>query len=235
VLRPCSVALETNTHPNRPLSGSVTVEEVIVKISPFILNTVMTITAAMTAKQHDEQSQDSKPGVGDLWSVMNIYNCNYWFLGVDPATEVTESFREQDGRNEGESFAAEVKVVQVTLESGLGHRTVPLLLAESTFNGSAKNWSSMLQLTANMTLEVNYFNEIHAVWEPLIERVDSGRRRWTLELKMKNNPVQDKSPIHGDDFIILPEPRTAMSICSKDTMNITISQSSLTVLYNLTK
>uniref|UniRef100_A0A3B4TYL0 Vacuolar protein sorting 13 homolog C n=1 Tax=Seriola dumerili TaxID=41447 RepID=A0A3B4TYL0_SERDU len=158
VLRPCSVALETNTHPNRPLSGSVTVEEVIVKlqISPFILNTVMTITAAMTAKQHDKQSQDSKPGVGDLWSVMNIYNCNYWFLGVDPATEVTESFREQDGRNEGESF-------------------------------------------------------------------------------MKNNPVQDKSPIHGDDFIILPEPRTAMSICSKDTMNITISQSSLTVLYNLTK
>ncbi|XP_071346078.1 intermembrane lipid transfer protein VPS13C isoform X2 [Trachinotus anak] len=235
VLRPCSVALETRTHPNQPLSGSVTVEEVIVKISPFILNTVITITSAMTVKQHDEQRQDLKPGVSELWSVMNIYNCNYWFLGVDPATEVTESFREQDGRNEGESFAAEIKVVQVTLESGLGHRTVPLLLAESSFIGSAKNWSSLLQLRANMTLEVNYFNEIHAVWEPLIERVDSGRRRWNLELKMKKNPVQDKSPVHGDDFIILPEPRTAISICSKDTMNITISQCSLNVLYNLTK
>ena len=46
------------------------------------------------------------------------------------------------------------QVVQVTLESGLGHQTVPLLLTESSFNGSAKNWSSLLQLKANMTLEV---------------------------------------------------------------------------------
>ncbi|XP_054866363.1 intermembrane lipid transfer protein VPS13C isoform X4 [Amphiprion ocellaris] len=235
VLRPCSVALNTRTHPNQPLSGSVTVEEVIIKISPFILNTVMTITTAMTAKQSDEQGQELKPPADDLWSVMNIYNCNFWFLGVDQATEVTESFREPDGRNEGESFAAEVKVVQVTLESGLGHRTVPLLLAESSFNGSAKNWSSLLQLRADVTLEVNYFNEVHAVWEPLIERVDSGQRRWNLELEMKTNPVQDKSPVHGDDFIFLPEPRTAISICSKDTMNITISQCSLGVFHNLAK
>ncbi|XP_040904460.1 vacuolar protein sorting-associated protein 13C isoform X1 [Toxotes jaculatrix] len=235
VLRPCSVALETKTHPNQPLRGSVTVEEIIVKISPFILNTVMTITAAMTTKRSDELSQHSDAGVGDLWSVMNIYDCNYWFLGVDQATEVTESFREQDGRNEGETFAAEVKVVQVTLESGLGHRTTPLLLAESSFKGSAKNWSSLLQLRANMTLEVNYFNEIHAVWEPLIERVDRGSRRWNLELEMKTNPVQDKSPVHGDDFVILPEPRTAINICSKDTMNITISHCCLNVFHNLIK
>ncbi|XP_026233856.1 vacuolar protein sorting-associated protein 13C isoform X2 [Anabas testudineus] len=235
VLRPCSVTLETKSQPNQPLSGFVMVEEVIIKISPFILNTVMTITAAMTVKQHEEQRQESKPDVSDLWSVSNIYDCNYWFLGVDQATEVTESFREQDGCNEGEKFAAEIKVIQVTLESGLGHRTIPLLLAESSFNGSAKNWSSLLQLRADMTLEVNYFNETHAVWEPLIERVDSGSRRWFLELEMKNNPVQDRSPVHGDDFIILPEPRTAINICSKDTMNITISQSSLNVFYNLTK
>ncbi len=70
----------------------------------------MTITAAMTAKQHAEQNQELKSSDSDLWSAMNIYDCNHWFLGVDQATEVTESFREQDGCNEGESFAAEVKV-----------------------------------------------------------------------------------------------------------------------------
>ncbi|XP_069574520.1 intermembrane lipid transfer protein VPS13C isoform X1 [Brachyistius frenatus] len=235
VLRPCSVALETKTQPNQPLSGSVTVEEIIVKISPFILNTVMTITAAMTKKQCDEPSEESKAEVGDLWSVMNIYSCNHWFLGVDAADEVTESFRDAGGRNAGESFGAAIKVVQVTLESGLGHRTVPLLLAESSFSGSAKNWSSLLQFKADMTLEVNYFNEIHAVWEPLIERVDSGQRRWNLELEMKTNPVQDKSPVHGDDFVVLPEPRTAVNIYSKDTMNITVSRSSLNVFHNLAK
>ncbi len=35
-----------------------------------------------------------------------------------------------------------------------------------------------------MTLEVNYFNETHAVWEPLLERVDNGRRRWNLKLEV---------------------------------------------------
>lgn len=66
----------------------------------------------MTAKQHEEQSQESKPDVSDLWSVLNVYDGNYWFLGVDQATEVTESFRDQNRRNEGENFAAEVKVLQ---------------------------------------------------------------------------------------------------------------------------
>uniref|UniRef100_UPI003AAD81DF intermembrane lipid transfer protein VPS13C n=1 Tax=Centroberyx gerrardi TaxID=166262 RepID=UPI003AAD81DF len=235
VLRPCSVALETKTQPNQPLTGCVTVEEVIVKISPVILNTVMTITAAMTAKPQSERSQEARPEVGDLWSVMNIYSCNYWFLGVDQATEATESFAEPDGRNQGESFAVDVKVVQVTLDSGLGHRTVPLLLAESSFSGLARNWSSLLHLTADMTLEVNYFNESHAVWEPLIERVEGGKRRWNLKLEMKNNPVQDKSPVPGDDFVVFPEPRTAINICSKDTMNITVSQCSLNVFANLAK
>lgn len=66
----------------------------------------------MTVKQHQEQSQESKPDVRDLWSALNIYDCNYWFLGVDQATEVTESFREQDRHNVDESFAAEIKVPQ---------------------------------------------------------------------------------------------------------------------------
>ncbi|KAJ4923404.1 hypothetical protein JOQ06_000737, partial [Pogonophryne albipinna] len=235
VLRPCSVALETKTVPNQPLSGCVTVEEVVLKISPFILNTVMTITAAMTTRRHVDDDGSAPQEVGDLWSVRNIYGCNFWFLGVDSFSEATESLRDLDQGRQGESFSAEVKVFQVTLESGFGHRTVPLLLAESSFSGSAKNWSSLLQLRADMTLEVNYFNEIHAVWEPLIERVDEGRRRWTLELEMKNNPLQDRSPVHGDDFVILPEPRLAVSVSSKDILNVTVSQKSLSVLQNLAK
>lgn len=54
-------------------------------------------------------------------------------------------------------MASCVQVFQVTLESGLGHRTVPLLLAESSFNGLAKNWSSLLQLRGDLTLEVRFW------------------------------------------------------------------------------
>ncbi|XP_065123827.1 intermembrane lipid transfer protein VPS13C isoform X1 [Paramisgurnus dabryanus] len=235
VLRPCSVELETKMPTNAPLTGSVTVQEVVVKISPIILNTVITIMAAMTPKPKEEASQQTTEDLNSLWSVLNVANANYWFLGVDSASEVTESFKEVVSSKNGESFGVNVKVVQVTLESGLGHRTVPLLLAESSFIGSAHNWSSLLSVSADMTLEVNYFNETHAVWEPLLERVDNGKRRWNLKLEMKNNPVQDKSPVPGDDFIMLPEPRTAITICSKDTMNITVSKCCLGVFNNLAK
>uniref|UniRef100_A0A673YFJ4 Vacuolar protein sorting 13 homolog C n=1 Tax=Salmo trutta TaxID=8032 RepID=A0A673YFJ4_SALTR len=238
VLRPCSVFLETKTHPNQPLTGCVTIEEVIIKISPVILNTVMTITAAMTAKPKAEAAEEEKTEVSNLWSTVNIYTCNYWFLGVDSASEVyilrlgSIPFQFQSIR---ESFKVDVKVIQVTMESGLGHRTVPLLLAESSLSGTARNWSSLLYLCSDMTLEVNYFNESHAVWEPLIERVEDGQRRWNLKLEMKNNPVQDKSPVPGDDFLVLPEPRSAINICSKDTMNITVSKCCLNVFTNLAK
>uniref|UniRef100_A0A4W4GIM2 Vacuolar protein sorting 13 homolog C n=1 Tax=Electrophorus electricus TaxID=8005 RepID=A0A4W4GIM2_ELEEL len=231
VLRPCSVVLEARKSGHAPLTGSVTVQEVIVKVSPVILNTVMTITAAMTPKPLQEQTEKTED-VCSLWAVRNIYSCNHWFLGVESATEAVENFREADSSSqEGESFKVEVKVVQVTVESGQGHRTTPLLLAESSFSGCARNWSSLLSLSADMTLEVNYFNETHAVWEPFIERVDNGTRRWNLT--MKTNPVRDKSPVPGDDFIMLPDPCTAISICSKDTMNITVSKCCLNVFHNL--
>lgn len=132
--------METRSQANQPLTGSVTVEEVVVKvppcgprlvsdqdvrvlvelfqmnllrfrlqISPFILNTVMNITAAMRAKA-EQQEEDVKLDGSDLWSVSNIYNCNYWFLGVEEATEVTENFREANSCNEGENFSAQIKV-----------------------------------------------------------------------------------------------------------------------------
>ncbi|XP_066557958.1 intermembrane lipid transfer protein VPS13C isoform X2 [Amia ocellicauda] len=235
VLRPCSVSLEIKMHPTEPLAGSVTVEEVIVKISPMILKTVMTITAAMTPKPKEDKTQEETRDVGKLWDVQNIHSCNYWFLGVEAAKEVTESFIDTVGKGNGESFAVHVKVVQVTMESGLGHRTVPLLLVESSLTGRAKNWSSFLNVNADMALEVNYFNETCAVWEPLLERVEDGSRRWNLKLEMKTNPVQDKIPLPGDNFVVLPEPQTAINICSKDTMNITISKSCLNVFTNLAK
>lgn len=69
----------------------------------------MTITAAMRAKT-EQQKEEVKSKVGDLWSVSNINNCNYWFLGVEEATEVTESFQEASLCNEGENFSAQIKV-----------------------------------------------------------------------------------------------------------------------------
>ncbi|TSM20261.1 Vacuolar protein sorting-associated protein 13C [Bagarius yarrelli] len=235
VLRPCSVVLDTRSSDSGQLTGSMTVDEVIVKISPIILNTVLTITAAMTPKAKEEVVSQKPVDQSKLWAVRDIYSCNYWFLDVETAAEMTERFQEVQSSSTTQTFNVDVKVVQVTLESGLGHHTVPLLLAESSFSGCARNWSSLLSVSADMTLEMNYFNEPLAVWEPLIERVDNSKRRWKLGIEIKNNPVWDKSPVPGDDFIVVPEACTTINICSKDTMNITLSKCCLNVFHNLTQ
>ncbi|EMP30306.1 Vacuolar protein sorting-associated protein 13C [Chelonia mydas] len=207
----------------------------ITTISPIILNTVMTIMAAIKPKAKEEDSKGTTSDSGNLWDVKPINQCNAWFLGVDVAMEATETFTDSEHALKNENFDVGVKSVQITLECGLGHRTVPLLLIESAFSGTLKNWSSLLGATADLTLEVHYYNETYAVWEPLIERIDGGRKPWNLKLEIKTNPVQDKSLIPGDDFIVLPEAQTVVNISSKDTMNITISKCCLAVFNNLAK
>uniref|UniRef100_A0A803VSL0 Vacuolar protein sorting 13 homolog C n=1 Tax=Ficedula albicollis TaxID=59894 RepID=A0A803VSL0_FICAL len=192
------------------------------KISPIILNTVVTIMAATEVSEN-------------LWQVKPIDECNAWFLGVDIATEATETFKDHEQILKQEKFDIVVKSIQITLECGLGHRTVPLLLVESAFAGVVRNWSSLMEVTADTSLEIHYYNETYAVWEPLIERVQGGKKQWNLKLEMKTNPVQERSLLPGDDFVVIPEPQTAINISSMDTMNITISKCCLAVFGNLAK
>ncbi|XP_071611010.1 intermembrane lipid transfer protein VPS13C isoform X1 [Heliangelus exortis] len=235
VIRPCSLVMENMTHVSGLQTVVVTIEELTIKISPIILNTVMTIMSAIKPKTTEEDSRGATEVAENLWEVKPIDECNAWFLGVDVATEATETFKDREHILKQEKLDILVKSVQITLECGLGHRTVPLLLVESVFSGVLKNWSSLMAFTADTSLEVHYYNESYAVWEPLIERIEGGKKQWSLKLEMKTNPVQDRSLMPGDDFIVLPEPQTAFNISSKDTMNITISKCSLSVFSNLAK
>ncbi|XP_070618855.1 LOW QUALITY PROTEIN: intermembrane lipid transfer protein VPS13C [Erythrolamprus reginae] len=235
VVHPCSLIVEAAMETSGAQSVAVTMDTLVVKVSPIILNTVMTILAAMKRPTQEEESGGTLCSPVDLWSIRSVDECQSWFLGVDMATEATEALLGSEQSEKKEHFKAVVKSVQVTLECGLGHRTVPLLLAESEFSGTVKNWSSLMSAQVHVTLEVNYYNETHALWEPLIEQVDKRGRRWNLNLELKTNPKQDQALLPGDDFIILPEPQQLISISSKDTMNITISKCCLTVLNNLAK
>lgn len=47
-----------------------------------------------------------------------------------------------------------IKSICLTLEAGVGHRTMPMLLAKSSFHGDVKNWSTLINLHSELTLEV---------------------------------------------------------------------------------
>ncbi|XP_041037247.1 vacuolar protein sorting-associated protein 13C isoform X5 [Carcharodon carcharias] len=235
VLQPCSLYLDFLEPSCGPQNISLKVEEIIVKISPITLNTVMTIMSAMTPKVQEIEMQQTTDMVTDLWAVKDAFNSNYWFLGVDMASEATEIFTEEKREKTGESFKIDVSLIQVTLECGHGHCTIPLLLTESTFSGRVENWTSFVSVNSDMTLEVLYYNELSAVWEPLLEQVAGGLKRWSLTFQMKTNMGQDKALVPGDDFFLIPDPQTAITISSKDILNITVSKCSLNVLDVLAK
>jgi vacuolar protein sorting-associated protein 13A/C len=110
--------------------------------------------AAMSPKTKEDELKDTSKEMENLWGVKSINDYNSWFLGVDMATEITEHFRDVKHPLIEENCAVSVETVQVTLECGLGHRTVPLLLAESKFSGNIKNWTSLMSAAADMTLQV---------------------------------------------------------------------------------
>ncbi|XP_078286094.1 intermembrane lipid transfer protein VPS13C isoform X3 [Rhinoraja longicauda] len=235
VLQPCSLFLDFVEPTSGPQDISLKVEPISLKISPIILNTVTTIMSVMRPKVQENEEVLTVCKDTDRWAVKDVHNCNYWFLGVDDADEATENYVGEHHQRTGESFNIIVPLIKVTLECGLGHSTIPLLLTESTFSGRVENWTSLISIDSNMTLEVLYYNELNAVWEPLLEQVVPGEKRWSLNLQMKTNTRADASLLPGDDFLPIPDPQTTITISSKDVLNITVSKCSMNVMNILAK
>ncbi|KAI3372816.1 hypothetical protein L3Q82_023273 [Scortum barcoo] len=201
-------------------------------VSPIIINTVITIQSALTPTAETPEELDSPVPV-ELWEKQSWKQLKFWFL---------EEEGDEDTRSlvplipQGESLQVTIKSICVTLEAGVGHRTIPMLLAKSSFQGYVTNWSTLINLHSELNLEVHYFNEVLGVWEPLLEPLEDeardGFRPWRLEFKMKKKPVKYTGLSDEVDYNV-PDYKTLIVISSKDQLNITLSKCGLAMLSNL--
>ncbi|XP_058245185.1 vacuolar protein sorting-associated protein 13A isoform X2 [Hemibagrus wyckioides] len=232
VLQPCQVFFKQTQSPTQPQTIELSMNSLTLKVSPIIINTVITIQSALTPAAETPEELES-PVPPDLWERRDCREHKFWFL---------EEEGEEDAQSlaplipQGESLKLMISSICLTLEAGVGHRTVPMLLAKSSFYGDVKNWSTLINLQCHLDMEVNYYNEILGVWEPLLEPLEDeakdGFRPWTLELKMKKKPVK-RSGISDEVDYIVPDYKTVISINSKDQLNITLSKCGLNMLSNL--
>uniref|UniRef100_A0A673CML0 Vacuolar protein sorting 13 homolog A n=1 Tax=Sphaeramia orbicularis TaxID=375764 RepID=A0A673CML0_9TELE len=224
VLQPCEVFFQSTQTPTSPQAM-----ELSINVSPIIINTVITIQSALTPTAETPEELDSPVPV-DLWEKRGWKELKLWFL-------------EEEGDVDTQSKMA-IKSICLTLEAGVGHRTIPMLLAKSSFHGDVTDWSTLINLHSELNLEVHYYNEMMGVWEPLLEPLEDdnkdGFKPWTLALKVRlivKYNTNDK-PLHhlgiSDEVDChVPDYKTAIIISSDDQLNITLSKCGLAMLSNL--
>uniref|UniRef100_A0A9J7XVJ2 Vacuolar protein sorting 13 homolog A n=1 Tax=Cyprinus carpio carpio TaxID=630221 RepID=A0A9J7XVJ2_CYPCA len=232
VLQPCQVFFESNQSPTSPQTIKLSISSLTLKVSPIIINTVITIQSALSPAAETPEELES-PVPQDLWERRNLRDLKLWFL-EEEEEKVTQSVIPLVPH--GESLKMNIDSICLTLEAGVGHRTVPMLLAKASFQGDVKNWSTLINLHCHLDLEVNYYNEMMGVWEPLLEPLDDeekdGFRPWTLAMKMKKKPVL-YSGVSDEVDGSVPDYKTVISFMSKDQLNVTLSKCGLQMLSNL--
>ncbi|XP_057581269.1 intermembrane lipid transfer protein VPS13A isoform X2 [Hippopotamus amphibius kiboko] len=237
VLQPCDLFYQATQISTDPQVIELSVKSLTLKVSPVIINTVITITSALyTAKE--TIPQETASSVAHLWEKKDTKNLKMWFLEepneVEKVTPTTELVPK------GELIRMNIDSVFLVLEAGIGHRTVPMLLAKSRFSGEGKNWSSLINLHCQLELEVHYYNEMFGVWEPLLEPLEIDQtedfRPWNLGIKMKKKAKKAivESGTEEENYKV-PEYKTVITFHSKDQLNITLSKCGLVMLNNLVK
>ncbi|XP_058421598.1 intermembrane lipid transfer protein VPS13A isoform X1 [Diceros bicornis minor] len=237
VLQPCDLFYQATQIGTDPQVIDVSVKSLTLKVSPVIINTVITITSALYTTK-ETIPQETASSTAHLWEKKDTKNLKMWFLeepneveNLAPATELVPK---------GEIIRMNIDSIFIVLEAGIGHRTVPMLLAKSRFSGEGKNWSTLINLHCQLKLEVHYYNEMFGVWEPLLEPLEIDQtedfRPWNLGIKMKKKAKKAivESDTEEENYKV-PEYKTVITFHSKDQLNITLSKCGLIMLNNLVK
>lgn len=115
---------------------------------------MITITSALyTSKDTIPQETTS---TAYLWEKKDTKNLKMWFL--EEPNEVENKAPTTELILKGEIIRMNIDSIFIVLEAGIGHRTVPMLLAKSRFSGEGKNWSSLINLYCQLELEVSICN-----------------------------------------------------------------------------
>ncbi|MFH4981578.1 hypothetical protein AB6A40_008287 [Gnathostoma spinigerum] len=206
------------------------------KVSPSIIRLLSAVSASFSAANKPvEVSEATHKGMlkkyPNYWQIRKIDRAKYWWFDVaeeedycEPAIDVVA------GLDHVEEAVIKLCSLIITLEAGKDDDTKPMILVESSFYGTASDWTSLLSMDAAMTLQVSYYNETFSVWEPVVEPVeveDGLWQPWRLGMKLLSHG-EDEEGEGG-----FPSPHQTISIQATDMLNVTVTKSFLQLLNRL--
>lgn len=234
VLHPCSINLSGSTPEDKGLHVSLNVSKIKICVSPATIELMNKIVATMTLQDSSQTNIKKEPtDYSDLWLSKNFEEEEYWFIKADEgfdALSLDSLVLEPIAKEE--KCVVEVPSIAIIIENGFGVHTIPMLFIETSMDAQVSNWSSEMGVTSTLRLTMSYYNNVLALWEPLIEPVEmdsslglSNYNPWEMMLEMS----VDK---HIDDPE-KEEPTTFIKVRSEQTLELLVTKTCLDVLQTL--
>lgn len=247
ILRPITINVAGSTPSGEGLHLDVCTTDIRLAVSPGTIELLNKVIATITAPKADaDDGAKVEKDYSDLWDVQPFRQNDYWFLKTELANDATHMTVVSEPVCEVKKVLEEICLVSVpsvviTLEAGVGNKTVPMLLVQSSLQATVNNWSSQLNMESVMTLQLAYYNNRLALWEPLVEPVEMGKSGntkqvpWELQLQVETNDptAQEETDSEAIETLMTAKPKMLVSILSKETLEMTVTKTCLEVLQNL--
>lgn len=234
VLHPCSISLSGSTPEDKGLHVSLNVSKIKICVSPATIELMNKIVATMTLQENAQDNENYEPpDYSDLWMVKSFEEDDFWFIKPDEGFDALslESLILEQAIKE-EKCVVEVPSIAIIIENGVGVHTIPMLFIETSMDAQISNWSSAMGITSTLRLTTSYYNNVLALWEPLIEPVEMESPLGLTEY----HPWELMFELSVDKHLDDPEkeePTTIIKIKSEQTLELLVTKTCLDVLQTL--
>ncbi|KAJ8665252.1 hypothetical protein QAD02_006914 [Eretmocerus hayati] len=254
VLRPTTVSIAGSTPEGKGLHVDICSTDIHISVSPGVIEILNRVVQTITkANEEEDELKKLELNHEGLWTASPFKEPDYWFLKAEVAVEASEDLQLSDDEDTVvPTYKPELAIVSMptilfTLEAGVGNKTLPMLLLHLGFQTNAIDWSSnSMSLESTMSVVMAYYNSRLALWEPLIEPIetfDNGRRistPWELKTKVQfhdinadlgKNALVSTSDNEVEDF--QQKAKMSIDISSSENLEITVTKTCLDVLKQL--
>lgn len=249
ILSPCNVKFQA-TLSSEKQDMSISSTKIRIAATPIVINTIAEAVQVLSTETKNT-TESAASGVQlqpDIWETKRVSDMQFWFID-NPEKELEAKSSTAVLSNLGSNKTSvsqilriSVPTIQILLESGRGHHTVPLLITEMKFQGEIMDWGiGGMDGNIKLALGVVYFNESLSVWEPLVEPVetdpgnlDSTHELWMVEaIIQQSQPSEDKTRnMSSGSFDELP-PLLSVEVKSSKLLHTTLTNDAIKVLQSL--
>ncbi|KAK6731863.1 hypothetical protein RB195_007989 [Necator americanus] len=234
VLKPMNIGIEVRIDtPTKATDVILKMSPMEVRMAPSIIRLLSAVNTefAKSSAVDEKSTTVSSPKLRSFpnyWKPKRIDQKKFFFFLAPTAEEACEEdeneAKDASTRAPIEHAHVEMERINFTLESGDSSVPVPLVFMQILLNAEASGWSSALQASADLSLQMSYYNEALSVWEPVIEPVEVSTDNWApWNLKMT---VKGRNKLDPSDT----RPGMDVKIDADDILNITVTKSLLSLL-----